>query len=142
MRSEENSGHAIKTQLACGGNGCCIALPLVNNLLSAHFGHCEEFAVVNIENGKLGELRRFRPPEHAPGVYPEWLSGYGVTDVIAGGIGQKAISLFNSYGINVFAGAPQISLEELINDFLSGSLNLTANYCDHGSGGHTGCKGR
>ena len=35
------------------------------------------------------------PPEHRPGVYPRWVAALGVTDVIAGGIGQRAIDLFN-----------------------------------------------
>jgi len=55
----------------------------------------------------------------------------GVTDVIAGGMGQRAIGLFNQQKINVFVGAPIKSPKELASDLLTDSLETGANYCDH-----------
>jgi predicted Fe-Mo cluster-binding NifX family protein len=66
-----------------------------------------------------------------PGLYPKWVAQFGVTDVIAGGMGQNAITLFNQQKINVFVGAPIKTAEELVIDFLNNNLNLNANYCDH-----------
>ncbi|MCK7542001.1 MAG: hypothetical protein MZV63_69485 [Marinilabiliales bacterium] len=37
------------------------------------------------------------PRPHEPGLLPGWLAEKGVTDVIAGGMGQRAIGLFNSH---------------------------------------------
>lgn len=71
------------------------------------------------------------PPEHVPGLYPRWVAKFGVTDVIAGGMGQKAIHLFNEQNINTFVGAPVKTARELVEDFLANKLELTANYCDH-----------
>ncbi|MDD3630718.1 MAG: NifB/NifX family molybdenum-iron cluster-binding protein [Bacteroidales bacterium] len=108
-----------------------IAIPLENGVLSQHFGHCQTFAIVNVENDTITEIKEIVPPDHVPGLYPKWIAQIGVTDVIAGGMGQKAIELFNQQKINVFVGAPVKTAEELVIDFLNNNLNLNANYCDH-----------
>lgn len=120
----------------------CIAIPLENGVLCAHFGHCQTFAIVNVENDLITEIKEVIPPEHIPGLYPKWIAEFGVTDVIAGGMGEHAINLFNNQKINAFVGAPQKSAEELVKDFITNKLNLSANYCnhdenhEHGSCGH------
>ena len=108
-----------------------IAIPMENGLLSAHFGHCQTFAFVTVENNEITELKELIPPEHVPGLYPKWVAQFGVTDVIAGGMGEQAIMLFNQQNINVFVGAPMKPVKELVMDFLANKLNLSANYCNH-----------
>ncbi|HOP05559.1 MAG TPA: NifB/NifX family molybdenum-iron cluster-binding protein [Tenuifilaceae bacterium] len=110
-----------------------IAIPLENGVLCAHFGHCQQFAIVKVENSKIVEVKELTPPEHIPGLYPRWVAQLGATDVIAGGMGQKAIELFNHQNINVFIGAPIKNAEELVNDFIENKLQLSANYCNHDS---------
>ena len=70
----------------------CIAIPLENGVLCGHFGHCEQFAIVTVVDSKITEIKELTPPEHVPGLYPRWVASFGVTDVIAGGMGQQAIS--------------------------------------------------
>jgi len=112
-----------------------------NGELCAHFGHCQKFAIVNVVNSQIVDISEVTPPEHQPGLYPRWISEYKVTDVIAGGMGQKAIQLFNEQDINVFVGAPTKPAKELVNDFLNNKLELQANYCDHGEHHHhEGCR--
>jgi predicted Fe-Mo cluster-binding NifX family protein len=108
-----------------------IAIPLENGMLCAHFGHCQTFAIVNVENNSITDLKEVVPPEHVPGLYPKWIAQFGVSDVIAGGMGQKAIMLFNEQNINAFVGAPVKSARELVTDFLADKLSLSANYCNH-----------
>lgn len=108
-----------------------IAIPLENGKLCAHFGHCQEFAIVDLRDHLITDIKNITPPEHQPGLYPKWIAQHQVTDVIAGGMGQKAITLFNEQHINVFVGAPIKSAKDLVNDFVSNQLTLTANYCDH-----------
>ena len=79
-----------------------IAIPVINGKLNNHFGHTQEFCVFEINDNKIVEGKTFIPPKHEPGVYPKWLADMGVTDVIAGGMGHKAISIFNHNKINVF----------------------------------------
>lgn len=108
-----------------------IAIPLENGVLSAHFGHCQAFAFVDVNHSNITGITVMEPPEHQPGTYPRWVAGNGATDVIAGGMGQMAVNLFNEAGVNVFAGAPVDTPTNLVNSFLSGKLTLNANYCDH-----------
>jgi predicted Fe-Mo cluster-binding NifX family protein len=108
-----------------------IAIPLENGILSSHFGHCEQFAIIDAENNSISKETLVTPPPHEPGLLPAWLAEKGVTDVIAGGMGQRAIDLFNQQKINVFAGAQIKSQKELANDLLNNSLTAGANYCDH-----------
>ncbi len=108
-----------------------IAIPLENGILCAHFGHCQQFAIVEVVDSVITDIKELTPPEHLPGTYPRWVSGLGVTDVIGGGIGQKAIDLFNQQKINVFAGAPTKPAKELVKDFIADKLTLNANYCNH-----------
>lgn len=118
-----------------------IAIPLENGVLCEHFGHCQSFAIVDVVDCQILEIKEVNPPEHVPGLYPKWIAQFGVTDVIAGGMGQQAIMLFNEQNINAFVGAPIKTAEELVNDFLANKLNLSANYCNHdGQSNHDGCK--
>ncbi|NEW84657.1 MAG: ATPase [Mariniphaga sp.] len=108
-----------------------IAIPLENGRLCEHFGHCQQFAIVEVVNGVITDYKEVTPPEHVPGLYPRWVAEFGVTDVIGGGMGQKAIDLFNQQNINAFVGAPIKAAKELVTDFIDNKLNLTANYCNH-----------
>lgn len=108
-----------------------IAIPLENGILCSHFGHCQQFAIIDAENKNISGETLVTPPPHEPGLLPAWLAEKGVTDVIAGGMGQRAIDLFNRQNINVFVGAPLKSHTELANDLLNNSLAAGANYCDH-----------
>lgn len=108
-----------------------IALPVTQGLLDAHFGHCRQFALVDIEENEIKETQWVDAPPHQPGLLPPWLAERGVTDIIAGGMGQRAIQLFNDKRINVFVGAPQRPVKELVDGFLQGTLSFSANYCDH-----------
>ncbi|MDO9255106.1 MAG: NifB/NifX family molybdenum-iron cluster-binding protein [Bacteroidales bacterium] len=113
----------------------CIAIPLEDGVLCAHFGHCQQFAIVEVKDGLITDVKEVTPPEHVPGLYPRWVAQFGVTDVIAGGMGQQAINLFNEQNINTFVGAPTKTAKELVNDFIAGNLQLSANYCDHDAHG-------
>lgn len=109
-----------------------IAVPVnENGLLDGHFGHCKFFALLDVKDGKIVAEDKIVPPPHEPGLLPKWLAERNVTDIIAGGMGQKAIQLFKQNKVNVFVGAPQLSATELIEGHLNESLSFTANYCDH-----------
>lgn len=108
-----------------------IAIPLENGILCSHFGHCEQFAIIETENTQVTSELLITPPPHEPGLLPAWLAEKGVTDVIAGGMGQRAIALFNQQKINVFVGVPVRKHTDLANDLINGRLVAGSNYCDH-----------
>ena len=109
-----------------------IAIPMAQGKLSLHFGHCEQFAVIDIENGKIVKEALFNPPEHQPGTYPRFLAEKGVNDVVVGGIGQKAIEIFNANSIRVHTGAQAKSMADLVDDYINDRLVTGMNNCDGG----------
>ena len=108
-----------------------IAVPVKDGILDAHFGHCSHFALIDVENKNIVGEELIAAPPHQPGMLPPFLANLGVTDVLAGGMGNRAIQIFNQHHVNVFVGAPQLEAKELVNGFLNESLSFSANYCDH-----------
>jgi len=108
-----------------------IAIPSSSGLLGVHFGHCEHFCIYETGEGEVKRRGIITPPPHQPDLYPDWLNKQNVTDVIAGGMGQKAIDNFKRKKINVHTGAPQESPDEIVQNFLNGTLETTTNLCDH-----------
>lgn len=108
-----------------------IAIPVSNGILDAHFGHTKQLAIFDIENSQIINESVLDAPPHEPGLLPKLLSEKGVSDIIAGGMGNKAIQLFHEAGVNVFVGAPQLSVRNLIDGFINKTISFTANYCDH-----------
>ena len=108
-----------------------IAIPTSNQNLCQHFGHCEKFALYEIEDEKITGERFLIPPLHEPGVLPVWLASQGVTHIIAGGMGQRAITLFNQQNIQVFTGVEEKPARSLAEEFLGNKLTTGSNTCDH-----------
>ncbi len=109
-----------------------IAVPVdTEGVLDGHFGHCKFFAVFDIEGKLVVSEKKLTPPPHEPGILPKWLAQEGVTDVLAGGMGNRAIQIFNHHNVNVFVGAPKTKAGELVDGFLTGAIQFSANYCDH-----------
>ncbi|AQT68639.1 Dinitrogenase iron-molybdenum cofactor [Anaerohalosphaera lusitana] len=109
-----------------------IAVPVSENVLSPHFGHCQEFALFCAdENKKITAEERLAPPKHEPGILPQWLGGLSVNTVIAGGMGTRAQQLFTANNIDVVVGAPSQEPREVVEAYLAGQLQCGDNVCDH-----------
>ncbi|MDO9529853.1 MAG: iron-sulfur cluster carrier protein MrpORP [Syntrophales bacterium] len=110
-----------------------IAVPVVQDRLSPHFGHCEEFAFFDIdaENKKILRKESIPAPPHEPGLLPVWLHERGTDFILAGGMGQRAQGLFEEKGIRVLIGAPSDNPQTIVENYLSGTLKLGENICDH-----------
>jgi len=110
-----------------------IAIPLAGGKLAMHFGHCERFALVDVNPTEKKILKRedIDAPPHEPGLLPKWLAERGANVIIAGGMGQRAQGLFVEHGIKVLVGAPAETPQKLVADFLAGTLQSGENVCDH-----------
>jgi ATP-binding protein involved in chromosome partitioning len=110
-----------------------IAIPTVDGKLCMHFGHCEQFALVDVDvAGKtITGTNYLTPPAHEPGVLPRWLHEQGANVIIAGGMGQRAQGLFTQSGIEVIVGAPSLRPEDIVSAHLAGTLEAGQNVCDH-----------
>jgi len=110
-----------------------IAIPVVDGRLCLHFGHSEQFALldVNTVERTILNFRQAAPPAHEPGVLPQWLHEQGVNLVIAGGMGGRAQGILVQQGIEVIIGAPAEPPESLVRSYLDGTLQIGENICDH-----------
>ena len=110
-----------------------IAIPLAEEKLCLHFGHCECFILidVNTEINEITNKQYLTPPPHQPGVLPKWLAEQGTNLVISCGMGMKAQSLFSEKGITVITGAPSMNPEDIVSAYLKDELESGENICDH-----------
>lgn len=110
-----------------------IVIPLASGRLAMHFGHCESFALLDLDvTAKKITLRSdLEAPPHQPGLLPSWLAERGADVIIAGGMGRRAMDLFQDKGIRVVVGAPAETPETLAKDFMAGTLQAGQNVCDH-----------
>jgi predicted Fe-Mo cluster-binding NifX family protein len=110
-----------------------IAIPMTNGKMSPHFGHCEKFALIDVDEAakSIRERKEVDAPPHQPGLLPGWLREQGADMIIAGGMGHRARGFFAEMGIEVQVGAPSQDPEELVRSWLNGSLILGDNVCDH-----------
>jgi ATP-binding protein involved in chromosome partitioning len=110
-----------------------IAVPVADGRLCLHFGHCEQFALLEADTGTqtVRDSRLLTPPPHEPGVLPRWLHEQGATVILAGGMGRRAQELFAQQGIEVVVGAPPDAPQALAERYLRGQLTAGENVCDH-----------
>ena len=109
------------------------AIPLDGGKLSAHFGHCDKFAIFEVDQKKQKIIGRefLAPPAHEPGVLPSWLADKGVNAVIAGGMGSRAQMLFKQKNITVITGAMEDDPEQAVIKHINNELKSGDNVCDH-----------
>ncbi|MBN1930903.1 MAG: NifB/NifX family molybdenum-iron cluster-binding protein [Desulfobacterales bacterium] len=110
-----------------------IAIPIANGKLCMHFGHCEEFALIDVDCDKKTILKNERivAPVHQPGLLPRWLAERNAEVIIAGGMGSRAQELFAQNQIKVVIGAPSETPEKLVVAYLEGTMQSGENICDH-----------
>ncbi|MFH1844534.1 MAG: NifB/NifX family molybdenum-iron cluster-binding protein [bacterium] len=110
-----------------------IAIPMAAGKLAAHFGHCEQFALLDVdpEAKTIISTSAVDAPPHEPGLLPGWLSERGANVIIAGGMGQRVQQLFAAQDIQVVIGVSAATPETVVQAYLDGSLQSGPNLCDH-----------
>ncbi len=127
MTKPDNSQGLEKAQ----GDSVVFAIPMAAGKLCSHFGHCDQFALVETRDGEIKGKTMHTPPPHEPGVLPRWLHEMGANVIIAGGMGSRAQQIFSENGIKVVTGAGTDTPESLVHQYLADSLVTGANVCDH-----------
>jgi ATP-binding protein involved in chromosome partitioning len=109
------------------------AVPVSGGMVSPHFGHCEQFALIDVDEAKKQILKKelVNSPGHEPGLLPQWLAERGVSLVIAGGMGSRAQGLFQQNRIGVITGIMENDPEKAVLSYLNDVLATGANICDH-----------
>lgn len=110
-----------------------IAIATDGGYVSPHFGRCQTYTMVDIENGYMVKKEQVANPGHAPGAIPEFLNRKGATKIVCGGIGARATELFGQYGIEIIAGVDD-RVENVIERLMKGTLAGGDSLCKPGDG--------
>lgn len=108
-----------------------IAVASEKEIVTGHFGHCENFNIYYVEENKIIKSESIPNPGHKPGFLPNYLNDLGVNVIISGGMGGGAVAIFNEKGIEVVVGVSgdaKVATEL----YLEGKLKSTGSVCnDH-----------
>jgi len=107
-----------------------IAIPSIEEgglggLRSGHFGHCDVFTLVDVENGKIKEVSTLPNAEHIQGgcmVPVNLLADNNVNALVVGGIGMWPLMGFRQAGIDVYYDAQQAEIKPVVEDLIAGTL--------------------
>lgn len=105
-----------------------IAVACEQDMVTEHFGYSESFNIFEVNADKILNKESVPNPGHKPGFLPRFLHDLGVDVIISGGMGYKAVSLFNEQDIEVIIGAQGKDVD-LVNNYLKGKLESTGSIC-------------
>ena len=110
-----------------------IAISTDGDFVSAHFGRCPSFTILEIEGNKVISKETIDNPGHNPGFLPQFLGERGVGAIVAGGMGQRAVGLFDEVKIQVVVGVSG-KLDQVITKLQNGTLEGGETLCKPGLG--------
>ncbi len=122
-----------------------VALPSINPggleaELSAHFGHCDLYTLVTLEDGEIKEVKTVPNVPHSQGgcMAPvNHLAQSGAKALIAGGMGMRPLMGFNQVGIEVYFGGLATSVKDAVAALAEGKLQqFTTEHTCGGGGAH------
>ena len=105
-----------------------IAVASEGATITGHFGHCQNFNIYDIENGRIIKSSSIPNPGHRPGFLPNFLGDMGVNVIISGGMGGGAVEIFNERKIEVVIGAAGAA-KAAAEGYLKGELHSTGSVC-------------
>jgi len=98
-----------------------------------HFGRAPTFTIVDTDSGKITVLPNVSEHMGGTGLPTETIFAAGVQLMIVGGLGPKAVAMFNEGGVDVFVGATG-TVKDAIDDWRANMLSraIVDNACqDH-----------
>jgi len=110
----------------------------LNGTRAGHFGHCDVFTLIDVEDGKIKEVSILQNQDHAQGgcmVPVNLLSENRVSALVVGGIGMRPLMGFRQVGINVYHDDQRTDIEPVVKDLIAGKLSEIKNDQVCGGGG-------
>jgi predicted Fe-Mo cluster-binding NifX family protein len=107
--------------------------------IGAHFGHCDIYTLVSIEDGQIQHVDVVPNVPHQQGgcMAPvQYLAEKGVNQLIAGGMGLRPLMGFNQVGIEVYYGGNVATVGEAVQSIIDGKLTQFRQEHTCGGGGH------
>lgn len=105
---------------------------------AGHFGHCDVFTFVDVEEGEIKQVSTLQNQEHVQGgcmVPVNLLADNKVSALIVGGIGMRPLMGFRQMGIDVYHDAERVEIRPIVEDLIAGKLPQIQNEQVCGGGG-------
>jgi predicted Fe-Mo cluster-binding NifX family protein len=107
---------------------------------SGHFGHCDVFTLIDVENGEIKNITTIQNQSHVQGgcmVPVNLLSEHKVNALIVGGIGMRPLMGFRQVGIDVYHDDQRPEIRPVVEDLIAGKLSMITDnqVCGGGGGG-------
>jgi predicted Fe-Mo cluster-binding NifX family protein len=96
----------------------------LDSVVSHHFGRCPYYILVDLDGQEVKQVNAVANPYygyHQPGQVPGFIQDQGADVMLAGGMGRRAIALFQQYGIQAATGAAG-SVRHAVEQYLGGAL--------------------
>ncbi|HWS24782.1 MAG TPA: NifB/NifX family molybdenum-iron cluster-binding protein [Anaerolineales bacterium] len=106
--------------------------------VSGHFGHAAYFTIIEVNEGKIGEVSVHANPHvenHKPGQVPIYINSLNANVIITGGMGESAAKVFDKVGIEAYTTAFG-TVEQAITAYLEGKLHPALEMAHLGRGGY------
>jgi predicted Fe-Mo cluster-binding NifX family protein len=110
-----------------------VAISTDGDFVSAHFGRCPQFTIVDIEKDEVVKKEVVENPGHQPGFIPQFLHERGVECIVCGGMGRRAIGFFNELNIQAIVGISG-TIDDTIEKIKKSTLESGASLCKPGAG--------
>lgn len=110
-----------------------IAISTDGEFVSAHFGRCPSFTLVDIVDGKTVKKELVPNPGHEPGFIPQFLHQNGAECIVCGGMGGRASGFFSELGIKMIVGIGG-RVDDVISKLEEGNLQGGTSLCQPGAG--------
>ncbi len=118
-----------------------IAVTCGNGQVFQHFGHTPEFAVFEVEDGKIVSEKILSSGGTGHCALAGFLAEDSIDLLICGGIGGGAVNALTGAGIRIIGGA-EGNVREVVEALLSGSLKVRDDFhCNHHHGEGHNCHG-
>ncbi|RPH44193.1 MAG: dinitrogenase iron-molybdenum cofactor biosynthesis protein [Desulfobulbaceae bacterium] len=99
----------------------------LDGIRAGHFGHCDVFTFVDLEDGQIMEVSTIANVEHMQGgcmVPVNLLAEHKVNALIVGGIGMRPLMGFRGVGITVYHEDQRAEIRPVVNDLIAGKLSV------------------
>lgn len=101
----------------------------LDGVRSGHFGHCDVFTFVDLEDGEIKEVSTIPNVEHSQGgcmVPVTLLAQHNVNALVVGGIGMRPLMGFRQVGIMVYHEDQRAEIRPVVMDLIAGKIPVIA----------------
>ncbi|WP_136809760.1 NifB/NifX family molybdenum-iron cluster-binding protein [Desulfosediminicola flagellatus] len=101
----------------------------LDGVRAGHFGHCDVFTLIDLENGEITQTSILQNVSHVQGgcmVPVNLLANNSVDALIVGGIGMRPLMGFQQVGIKVYHEGERQAIRPVVEDMIAGKIPLIA----------------